>query len=148
MSGADLSGVEHNPQTIWPAGFTVSDTQQPLASPQVETQPEVTQSPEEPKTTDNQQDELTTKRPSVMAKATSSHLRALAQQGYLDERALEYALTIAGYIPIRTAWLRFINYLLLLLGAAFTLSGICEPWPRRIEPAPFHHAPGRKSRSC
>ncbi len=57
-------------------------------------------------------------------KATSSQLRGLAQKGYLDERALEYALAVAGYIPDRTAWQKFVNSLLLLLGAAFTLSGI------------------------
>jgi len=58
------------------------------------------------------------------AKATSSQLSALAQKGYLDERALEYALAVAGYIPDRTAWQKFVNSLLLLLGAAFTVSGI------------------------
>ncbi len=57
-------------------------------------------------------------------KVTPTQLYTLAQKGYLDHQALERALTLAGFIPARPAWQRFINILLLILGAAFTLSGI------------------------
>ena len=57
-------------------------------------------------------------------KTNLAQLRGLAEKGHLDADALEYALTVAGYVPDRAAWQRFTNVLLLLLGAAFTLSGI------------------------
>jgi uncharacterized membrane protein len=56
--------------------------------------------------------------------ATSDRLRLLARNGLFSEKGLNQALTLAGYRPDRPAWAWFINYALLLLGTAFTLSGI------------------------
>ena len=56
--------------------------------------------------------------------ATSDRLRLLAKNGLLSEKGLNRALTIAGYRPTGLGWEWFINYTLLLLGTAFTLSGI------------------------
>lgn len=60
----------------------------------------------------------------VNPKATADRLRGLAERGYLPPPALERALQLAGFIPDGLAWQKFLDYLLLILGAAFTLSGI------------------------
>lgn len=56
--------------------------------------------------------------------ATADRLKALAEQGHLSSEALERALSLAGHIPGSTAWQKFLDIALLVLGAAFTLSGI------------------------
>ncbi len=55
--------------------------------------------------------------------ATPGRLRALAKGGHLDAKALEAGLKMVGAVPDGKAWERFLGYALLLLGAAFTLSG-------------------------
>lgn len=57
-------------------------------------------------------------------KATAARLRRLATAGQLNQRALERALRLAGHLPNKAAWLAFLNTALLVLGAAFTLSGV------------------------
>lgn len=56
--------------------------------------------------------------------ATPDRLRGLAEQGYFDAKTLERALQIAGQIPAGPAWRNFLEVALLILGAAFTVSGI------------------------
>ncbi len=56
--------------------------------------------------------------------ASSERLHKLAADGYLDASALEGALTIAGIIPSKSSWQRFINRMLLFLGSACVLAGI------------------------
>lgn len=55
---------------------------------------------------------------------TPEELRQLARSGVLNVEALERALKIAGYTPDTTQWLRFLDILLLALGAGLTISGI------------------------
>lgn len=57
-------------------------------------------------------------------RATPGRLRRLAQLRYFDRRALVAALRITGAQPDGLAWLRFTDYLLLILGALFLISGI------------------------
>lgn len=57
-------------------------------------------------------------------KATASRLRALAHQKHLTAAALERALALSGTLPTPSRWGQAINYALLVLGVAFTLSGI------------------------
>jgi uncharacterized membrane protein len=56
--------------------------------------------------------------------ATPERLRLLAREGLLDGQALERAFTLTGLIPDGAGWRRFVDVVLLLLGAAFTLSGV------------------------
>jgi uncharacterized membrane protein len=56
--------------------------------------------------------------------ATAENLRRLALNGVLGAEALEQALKIIHHRPNRTAWERFLDWLLLVLGAGFTVSGI------------------------
>jgi uncharacterized membrane protein len=56
--------------------------------------------------------------------ATPSRLRQLARQGSLTSARLERALRLVGHYPDQPAWARFINYALLALGSAFTVSGV------------------------
>lgn len=58
------------------------------------------------------------------AKATFNRLHYLAQEGYLDQAALERSLVIIGHVPLAKDWTRFLNILLLVLGAALSVSGI------------------------
>ncbi len=57
-------------------------------------------------------------------KATPARVRRLAQLGYLDRAALESGLRLTGGIPDRQGWARFIDYLLLALGALFFVAGL------------------------
>lgn len=57
-------------------------------------------------------------------RATAGRLRTLAAAGQLEQTALERALRLAGHLPGGAAWLAFLNTALLILGAAFTLSGV------------------------
>jgi uncharacterized membrane protein len=57
-------------------------------------------------------------------KATPARVRRLAQLGYLDRAALENGLRLTGAIPDRSGWARFIDYLLLALGALFFVAGL------------------------
>ncbi|MCB0105396.1 MAG: DUF2157 domain-containing protein [Caldilineaceae bacterium] len=57
-------------------------------------------------------------------KATPQRLRRLAQLGYLDRQALVAGLHRLQALPDRHAWLRFLDYILLVLGALFLTSGI------------------------
>jgi uncharacterized membrane protein len=56
--------------------------------------------------------------------ATPARLRRLAHDGYLSADALDRALALAGYTPALPEWRRFVDLLLLLLGAALSLSGV------------------------
>lgn len=56
--------------------------------------------------------------------ATATRLRRLAHDGYLSARSLDRALVIAGHTPTPPDWRRFVDILLLLLGAGLSLSGI------------------------
>lgn len=56
--------------------------------------------------------------------ATHKNLMQLAQEGLLDLRAFERSLKIIGHTPNASSWNRFLNLLLLVLGAGFTVSGI------------------------
>jgi len=57
-------------------------------------------------------------------RASSDRLLRLAEAGYLNEKALERALSLAGHIPGGAAWKKFLDYVLLILGAGFLISGI------------------------
>lgn len=57
-------------------------------------------------------------------KATPARVRRLAQLGYLNRAALESGLRLTGGIPDRGGWARFIDYLLLALGALFFVAGL------------------------
>ena len=57
-------------------------------------------------------------------KATPARVRRLAQLGYLDRDALARGLRLTGGIPDRRGWARFIDYLLLALGALFFVTGL------------------------
>ena len=57
-------------------------------------------------------------------KATPARVRRLAQLGYLDRAALARGLRLTGGIPDRRGWARFIDYLLLALGALFFVAGL------------------------
>lgn len=61
---------------------------------------------------------------SANLRATPTRLRRLAQLGYLDQRALSAGLQRLGQLPGQGAWLRFLDYVLLVLGALFLTSGI------------------------
>ncbi len=56
--------------------------------------------------------------------ATANRLHTLAQGGHLTQEALERALALAGHIPGGLAWEKFLGTLFLILGTAFTLSGV------------------------
>lgn len=56
--------------------------------------------------------------------ATQKNVLRLAQRGFLDVPAYERALKIIGFTPDREGWYRFLNVLLLVLGAGFTVCGI------------------------
>ncbi len=56
--------------------------------------------------------------------ATPERLRRLGRLGYLDHRALRAGLQLIAVLPDRRAWGRFLDYLLLVLGALFLTSGI------------------------
>jgi len=56
--------------------------------------------------------------------ATPGRLRRLAQLGYLDRGALRVGLRRVGALPDRRGWARFLDYLLLTLGALFLTSGL------------------------
>lgn len=56
--------------------------------------------------------------------ATAARLRKLAHDGHLSAGALERALALAGHTPTLPDWRRFVDILLLLLGAALSVSGI------------------------
>jgi len=56
--------------------------------------------------------------------ATPARLRALAHRGHLSASTLDRALALAGHTPAASAWRRFADTMLLLLGAALSLSGI------------------------
>ena len=56
--------------------------------------------------------------------ASAENLRRLAINGILDAAALKRGLKIINYTPNREKWERFLNVLLLILGAGFTVSGI------------------------
>src|SRR5215211_8628498 len=56
--------------------------------------------------------------------ATSVRLRRLAHDGQLSADALDRALVLAGHTPALPDWRRFVDILLLLLGAALGLSGV------------------------
>lgn len=55
---------------------------------------------------------------------TAEKLRRLAKDGVLNVEALERVLKIIDYTPNTAGWERFLNVLLLVLGAGFTISGI------------------------
>jgi len=56
--------------------------------------------------------------------ATPKNLLYLARNRLLDWRAYERALKIIGFTPSADKWNRFLNILLLILGAGFTVCGI------------------------
>lgn len=56
--------------------------------------------------------------------ATPERLRILASEGILSPEALERALHLTGVLPDAARWRRVTSVMLLLLAAAFTLSGI------------------------
>ena len=56
--------------------------------------------------------------------ATPARVRRLAQLGYLDRAALARGLWLTGAIPDRAGWARFLDYLLVALGALFFVSGL------------------------
>jgi hypothetical protein len=56
--------------------------------------------------------------------ATPARLRRLAHDGHLSANALDRALALAGYTPTLPDWRHFVDILLLLLGAALSLSGV------------------------
>lgn len=56
--------------------------------------------------------------------ATPERLRLLASEGVLSPEALERALHLTGVLPDAARWRRVASVMLLLLAAAFTLSGI------------------------
>lgn len=56
--------------------------------------------------------------------STAEFLRQLAKHGVLSTEALARALKIINDAPDKAGWARFLNVLLLVLGAGFTVSGI------------------------
>ena len=56
--------------------------------------------------------------------ATQKNLLQLARDGSLDLRAYERSLKIIGHAPGASNWNRFLNILLLVLGAGFAVSGV------------------------
>ena len=56
--------------------------------------------------------------------ASVERLRWLAEEGVLSPEALERALHLTGVLPDEARWRRVASVMLLLLAAAFTLSGI------------------------
>ena len=58
------------------------------------------------------------------APASPARLYGLAAQGHLSPAALDKALSLAGVIPDKRSWHRFISRMLLFLGAAFVLAGV------------------------
>jgi uncharacterized membrane protein len=56
--------------------------------------------------------------------ATAKRLYHLASSGFINEAGLKRALQLAGYWPDGQAWQQFLNTSLLVLAAAFTISGI------------------------
>jgi len=59
-----------------------------------------------------------------LQEATPARLRRLAHDGHLSVGALDRALALAGVTPTLADWRRFVDILLLLLGAALSVSGI------------------------
>ncbi len=57
-------------------------------------------------------------------KTTPRELHRLAQAGNWSPATLERALAVAGCLPDKSDWQRFINTMLLLMGAALALAGI------------------------
>lgn len=62
--------------------------------------------------------------PILEGRASLERLEALAEKGILNRAGFERALVLAGYIPIGEGWRRFLDYSLLVLAVAFSLSGI------------------------
>jgi hypothetical protein len=56
--------------------------------------------------------------------ATPARLRRLAHDGYLSASALDRAQALGGHTPTLPDWRRFVDILLLLLGAALSLGGV------------------------
>lgn len=56
--------------------------------------------------------------------ATSNRILSLARAGLLDSRTLRRSLELAGAIPKGKTWARFLDIGLLVIGAAFLISGI------------------------
>lgn len=56
--------------------------------------------------------------------ALAKDLYGLAAAGHVNQGALTYALRRIGHIPDRTGWRRFLDYLLLVLGALLLVCGI------------------------
>lgn len=56
--------------------------------------------------------------------ATPGRLRRLAELGYLDRGALRAGLRRLDALPDRHGWVRFLDYLLLILGALLVTSGL------------------------
>ncbi len=56
--------------------------------------------------------------------ATPGRLRRLTELGYLDRAALQVGLRRLEALPDRRGWVRFLDYLLLILGALFLTSGL------------------------
>ncbi|MBE7472004.1 MAG: DUF2157 domain-containing protein [Anaerolineae bacterium] len=57
-------------------------------------------------------------------RASLERLEMLAEKGVLNRAGFERALVLAGYIPNGEGWRRFLDYSLLALAVAFSLSGI------------------------
>jgi len=57
-------------------------------------------------------------------KPTYQQLGDLTHEGHLSAATFKRALILTGHIPNQSSWQKFINYLLLVLGAGFTVSGI------------------------
>ena len=60
----------------------------------------------------------------VKTEATPERLMQLAATGLLGERSLDRALRLIGHRPGRRDWLRFLEMILLVLGALFLLAGV------------------------
>jgi uncharacterized membrane protein len=57
-------------------------------------------------------------------RASLERLEGLAEKGALNRAGFERALVLAGYIPTAEPWRHFLDYSLLALAVAFSLSGI------------------------
>jgi uncharacterized membrane protein len=57
-------------------------------------------------------------------RARWGRLETLAENGFLNQAGFERALVLAGYIPSAERWRSFLDYSLLALAVAFSLSGI------------------------
>ncbi len=56
--------------------------------------------------------------------ATPQNLRALAKRAVLSSNDLEQALARIGHLPDASRWTRFLDWVLLVLGAGFFISGV------------------------